>query len=247
LVVIVVLGSVAAYQQFEIVGLNSSVSHLEREVGGPCGVYSQTGTLSLSCTSSQVVSSVGLGLNLSVSSAIIGYGDTIYANASLFNTLDSNLTLDLSPSALVPLNDWAKHTSFVCGSNWPVQMAVFDGYYTDVNISSAGEPLQLGGGDSVDISCVGVLPPNRVVFLPDSGAAYGLFDSNPAMNSSEPDSLSLGHWLCVGEDGSFSCVPEEGASGYYTSNGFLLFHYGVYTIAAMDAWGDVAVVHFVVQ
>lgn len=255
LAALILIGSIAVYQQLEILGLGTSVANLQQQNGlGVCGANGQAGNFDFSSESTQVVSSSGLGINLTVSNGSIRCGDTVYANVSLFNTLDSNLTLPVNASSLSSLGDWAYHSANPCGHSALVQMAVFDGYYTESNFSRAGEPLQLGDL-SVAISCTTVVGSlSGLVFLPQSGIAYGL-NNSPSLNGQlATTSASLRHWGCSpeGGNGGSVCSQETGASGYYSgatsaNNGFHLFHFGAYTLAASDVWGDTALVHFVVQ
>ncbi|MGA1975714.1 MAG: hypothetical protein ABSG92_08765 [Conexivisphaerales archaeon] len=225
--------------------MNNLTQQLQEE-SVVCGVNNQTGNFDFSPESAQVVSSSGLGMNLTVSSGSITCGGTVYANVSLFNTLDVNLTLPLFTSSL--LTDWGHHSAYICGSDLPVQLAVFDGYYTASNFSEAGEPLQLAFPDFFPPCPTPVPSPSGLVFLPDSGIAYGV-SSYPSLNGQLVTvSVSLENFAC----GVGACDDETGASGYYsastvTNNGFLLFQFGAYTIAASDVWGDTALVHFVVQ
>jgi hypothetical protein len=249
---IILLAVVAVYQQVEIGGLDSSVSRLQQG-NGMCGANNQSGSFDFSSESTQVMSSSGLEINVTVSSGSIRCGDTVNANASLFNTLGTNLTLPVNASSLSSLSDWAVHSDNPCGNSALIRMAVFDGYYTESNFSKAGEPLQLGDS-SVTMCTTSVGSLSGLVFLPNSGVAYGLSNS-PTMNGQLATvSTSLRHLGCSpeGGNGGFVCSQETGASGYYVGqtyagSGFRLFHFGEYTIAASDVWGDSVLVHFVVQ
>jgi len=277
LILVVVVGSIAVFQQLEISNLNSSIARLlQGKEAEPCGVdnattsfnadqqSSQTVTVTtyVNVTSSfgagqqlsQVVSSTGLGLNVTVSSGSVRCGDMVYANASLFNTLDTNLTLAMNRTTLPSNGKWAYEIGYPCGSNLPVQLAVFAGYYDESNFSKAGNPLMLGDA-SVPIYCLEPSPlPAGLVFLPQSGTAYELSSYSSLNDTLASVSVTLQHWACSTENsqGERVCGYETGASGSYSggggpTNGFQLFQFGVYTIAALDDWGDVALVHFAVQ
>jgi len=252
----VLVGSVAIYQQWEIMGQNSTISNLQQQSNmGACGVNNQTGAPDFSPESSQVIAPSGLELSLTVSNGSIRCGDTIYANASLFNTLDTNLTVAVDTAALPSNGKWGYYVGYPCGSDLLVQLAVFAGYYDQSNFSRAGDPLFLHDA-SVAILCITTTTPSptALVFLPSSGTAYKV-SGFPSVNGTEATvSAVLQHWGCSPENGQGGkvCNYETGASGYYSGGGgpqnnFRLFQYGVYTIAALDDWGDVALVHFVVQ
>ena len=272
LVVLILISSVAVYQQLEIGGLNSSVSQLQQENSGlnstvanlqqqtklgSCGASEATRNFNFT-PNAPTLSPSGLGINLTVSSQTISCGDTVYAAASLFNPLGHNLTLAVNASAFSSLNGWAYDNAKPCGSNGPVELAVFDGYYDPSNFSKAGQPLQLTSPDE-RVSCIGVNQPspNAFVFLPFSGTAYALFNGTLAQNA-QPTSFSssLQHWVCIWHSlpgrVQSDCGASQGASGYYVaatsaSNGFHLFHFGTYTVAATDVWGDLALAYFTVQ
>jgi hypothetical protein len=131
-------------------------------------------------------------------------------------------------------------------------MAVFKGYYDSTNFSRAGEPLQLGD-NFITLTCT-KLPasPDGYVFLPHSSTAFGLYSSYPSMNGWPAYvAIDLRHWACSAEGSGYTCQSKPGVSGYYpfstSSSGFRSFSPGIYTIAALDVWGDTAFLHFLAQ
>jgi len=250
---VVVLGSVVVYLQIEIAGLNSSLADIRQNGSvGICGMNNESSSFDFSSESSQITSASGLAMNLTVSSGSVRSGDTIFANVSLLNTLDSNLSLPLVAKSST-FHDWETRSAYPCGSGLPVQMAVFDGYYTPSNFSMAGEPMQLADV-SVTVMCSTAKPsPSSIVILPRSGIAYGVSSVSALNGLPFATSASLEHWSCSPQGvGGSVCSTEAGASGYYgsvtlTENGLRLFHFGQYTIAAVDIWGDTVLVHFTVQ
>jgi hypothetical protein len=210
------------------------------------------GTFDVSAATSRTSGASGLAINMSISSTEVGCGETVYANASLINTLESNLTLHADPSAYASLSNWGWRTSQPCGSASVIQMAIFMGYYDGNNFSRAGEALQLGDS-SIAMTCTtnsGL--PGGYVFLPHSGSAYGLYSTNPSMNGSlAQTSIELRHWACSTKGSETVCMKETGARGYYLySSGvasFRSFSPGIYTVVGMDVWGDTVFLHFIAR
>jgi hypothetical protein len=222
---------------------------------GSCGASIATGDFDMA-SSAQSVASSGLEINLAVSSEKIACGDTVYGDASLFNTLPGNLTLQVTPSELSSLDSWAVHDTNICGNgNGLIQLALFEGYYDQSNVSEAGEPLQLGSPNET-VSCIGTASPTGFVFMPRTGNAYGLYGGNSTLNDLPvTPSASLMRWSCSSHTvlGGVqeNCGTYAGVYGYYSGTAagsrFSVFHRGVYTVAASDIWGDTVFAHFTVQ
>jgi hypothetical protein len=84
--------------------------------------------------------------------------------------------------------------------------------------------------------------------MPQSSVAYLQYEGSTSPSDyPSTTSFSLQHLSCVGGAAESECGPETGANGYYLDGVFHIFPSGVYTLGAMDIWGDVAVTHFIVQ
>ena len=172
-----------------------------------------------------------LGLNLSVimNTTSLQSGESIDIIISETNTLNTTNTVNaanewqFSPLSLSP-----------CGTlNYPMGLAIFQGYYTPSNVSTA-ETLELykPGMYSCPMILAGI---TSYTFQPLStvasvNAPYSIFN------------LSLASGVT--------------ASGYWTDNNssdvwglnarFSNFQPGIYTIAGGDEWGQLILLHFTV-
>ncbi len=179
-------------------------------------------------TSSTTSESVnGLILSLSLNSTTFQPGQEISVVIDEQNTLAAVNNVSAS-------NGWPLRGLSVgpCGTlNYPMGVAIFQGYYTSSNVSSATSlqlyqpgiyhcPMILGGI-------------NAYVFQPSSDIAsvFGSCDPNPCLTD-------------------FKISSEITVTGYWTNGQEATlsnFTPGVYTVVGGDEWGALAVLHFVVQ
>jgi hypothetical protein len=186
-------------------------------------------------------STLGLEFTLSINSTVFQSGRAVNITASIFNIRASqNNVTDISDWALPVLQDFSTQPA-QCPSY--VSFQIFQGYYTESNISSAKSPLQL--------SPVGLAP--ACVNL--AGAGYFLFQlsSNHAsilVSKPPPTFTTLPMWTSRVIAGNFStkcCANVSSITSIPVSpSSAPPFHPGTYTIVAGDEWGDVALLYFVV-
>jgi hypothetical protein len=119
-----------------------------------------------------------------------------------------------------------------CGTlNYPFGVAIFQGYYTSSNVSSAKQ-LQLYK-PGIYFCPTMLAEINAYAFQPssDNASVFGSCNPNPCINDFKIESevTVTGYWL----------NGQEATFGNFTP--------GVYTVVGGDEWGALAVLHFVVQ
>ncbi len=168
----------------------------------------------------------GLSLSLSLNSTTLQPGQEIVVTIDEQNTLTA--------VNYVPASDnWPLKglTLGPCGTlNYPIGVAIFQGYYTCSNILS-GTPLQLY--KPVVYSCPSILSRiDAYAFQPssDNASVFGSCDPNPCF--------------------SYNMTSKVSATGYWTNaheSAPNNFEPGDYTVAGGDEWGTLVVLHFIVQ
>lgn len=118
-----------------------------------------------------------------------------------------------------------------CGAlNYPMGVAIFQGYYMSSNVSSA-TPLQLYKPGIYHCPMI-LAEINAYAFQPSSDIAsvFGSCDPNPCLSYEMNSEIGVtGYWIS----------GQEATLSNFTS--------GVYTVVGGDEWGALAVLHFVVQ
>jgi DNA-binding transcriptional ArsR family regulator len=205
---VILLASVAVYQQLEIGGLNSQ--HPSTSV-----VY-----IGLPDSASATNVSSGLTFVLVLKSTQLYRGQTVNITAYEQNDLST-------PNNLTAADDWAE-TWFIgwgnIGScNSFVNAQVFEGYYTETNISviqNGPGPYGLQLAAPVYLGCP---------FIPGAWSTYFPF---------QPYESRVGYYYSA--DGYYR-------NSYSLNSTFGLFDPGIYTVAAGDEWGQMVILHFVVS
>jgi hypothetical protein len=139
-------------------------------------------------------------------------------------------------------NDWPLHglSLGLCGTvNEPFGMAVFRGYYDKSNVSSAS-PLMLYSPYAMT-SCPGIFSViSRYSFYPESSKAQIWGSCNP--EPCQADDLGGPPISASNEvNGFWSTIP------YIQWSSRSALPSGVYTVAAGDEWGQLVLLHFVVN
>lgn len=169
----------------------------------------------------------GLSLSLSLNSATLQPGQEIAIVIDEKNTLSA--TNKVAASGNWPLKGLNVGP---CGIlNYPLGVAISQGYYTSANISSA-TPLKLYDPGAI-YNCPMILSAiTSYVFQPSSNVAaiFGSCDPNPCLTTDMNARIT--------------------ATGYYSGNPKAMlntFTPGVYTVFGADEWGTSAVLHFIVS
>ena len=181
-------------------------------------------------TNTSSKSAKGLVLSLSLNATTFQPGQEISVVIDEQNTLPAEN--NVSASNNWPLNGLSLDSP--CGPlDYPFGIAIFQGYYTSLNVSSA-TPLKIYNPGIVT-SCG--FPPavSSYSFAPlsDTANIFIIGDPNPSLTD-------------------FKVSSEITVTGYWTwPNGqqptLSNFTPGVYTVVGGDEWGALAVLHFVVQ
>jgi hypothetical protein len=182
-----------------------------------------TTTIPNALTSAQDASS-GLTLGLRIS-----------ANAAGVLSISSNVTNLLNKvNNVTTANHWPypNPDSLACGDydQFPIQFAVFQGYYDASNFSSASD---------LTLYNTAYLYPCPTVSAPAPYLLFAPLSDNVSRFDSSP------------QEGSYSVSTTDTVSGYWTgSQSTAVFHHfsaGTYTALAEDEWGDAALSHFTVS
>jgi len=182
-------------------------------------------------TSSKSVN--GLVLSLSLNSTTFQPGQEVSVVIDEQNTLPTENNVSASNSW--PLDGLSVGQS--CEDfNYPIGVAISQGYYASSNVSSA-TPLQLYNPGNVT-SCGAMPAVSTYSFAPLSDTANVWcigpgFNSNPCLTDFKVSSeiTVTGYWNWT--------HGQEPTLGNFTP--------GVYTVVGGDEWGALAVLHFIVQ
>jgi hypothetical protein len=163
-----------------------------------------------------------LGLHISANA---GGPLSIFANVTNLLNRVNNVTT---------ANDWPYPSpdSAACGDydQFPIQYAVFQGYYDASNYTSAAD-LSLYNTAYLYQCPTESAPAPYLLFAPLSDNV-SRFDSSP-------------------QDGSYLVSADYSVTGYWTgsqsTSAFHHFQPGVYTVLAEDEWGGAALLHFTVS
>jgi hypothetical protein len=202
------------------------------------------------------VSSGGLELRIDLNATTIVSGGSFAANIALFNPLNDNLSVipkypDAANFNNSTIQMWDNY-DFLCGGAGPipylVSFALLEGHFSAGNISQAPAPLQLAA--PVQLPCLSALPPENVVFLPNSSIASFSWPSVPYENE-QSATLNVTTVSCIAVPSrSSQCHGGLGLFGYWNTSGplgfgnnekyFNYFTPGEYTLAAEDLWNQIA-------
>ncbi len=184
-------------------------------------------------------STLGLQLVLSLNTTTMQSGQTVNVTALILNTLPKENNISGA-------NEWAipsvpSTTSFPCATFLYYQ--VFQGYYSQSNLSSAGMLLQVSPVFQF-LSCP-IFQRSYYLFQPYSAsAAVPIGFSNVSSSTLyQVTPMSISGYL----SGNYSRVYN---SSVFTQNGALPpppFKSGIYTVIAGDEWGQVVLLHFTVR
>jgi hypothetical protein len=191
-----------------------------------------------------------------LNSTVVASGGAVGAQLTLFNPLDQNLSLATSFRANSTIEGWNGY-DFLCGENnfLPVLgYALFQGDYSQGNISAAGSPLQLA--PSVNSGCVTYPKPTSIVFLPESDSAV-LYSPAWSTGYQEPITITASTESCSTNGGTSLCGEGKGLSGYWNTTSTITFQQaaigspffrylqvGEYTLALQDVWNQTIYAHF---
>jgi hypothetical protein len=169
------------------------------------------------------------GLSLSLSLGSTSYNSVQQVTIVIDETNTLSNTNSVSASDKLPLSGLNVSS---CGTlNYPFGVAVFQGYYTSGDISSA-TPLRIFNSTAT-FGCPMVLSDiNRYAFQPSSDVA-AIFQSS-GTNPVETENMNAeaqtnGYWMASQNLNEYNFSP------------------GVYTVVGGDEWGSLVVLHFTVS
>jgi hypothetical protein len=171
-----------------------------------------------------VNATTGLELKLQLNTTLLLAGEGLAANITLFNTINS--TNNVTTSSDWPITHLALGP---CGTtNYPMGIAVFAGYFSQSNISSASKPLSLymPGAYMCPLILSNI---SAYVFKPQSDTAQILGSCNTGS--------------CF-ELNTTSQIDAGGSWG--EARAFSSFSPGPYTVVGGDEWGQMLILHFAV-
>jgi hypothetical protein len=199
-------------------------------------VYITTKSLSSDSTANDTYaettnSSPALKLELSINSSTIQSGQSINISLSLFNTLPRINNVTRASDWAIPALENSSGDFYSC-PGWD-SVLVFNGYYTQSNVSSA-IPM------NVNVDGPAYCPNlnfDNYVFQPTSSQAtvYGAIADSSGVEYSMTSTNTIAGF--VSPNSSYtqtsSAIPTP-------------FGLGIYTIAAGDEWGQMVLLYFVV-
>lgn len=210
---------------------------------------------SISSSSSQNSSAPGgLRLTIVLNSTSIQWHGNLTAEIELTNTLDQNLTVAL-PSPSQSVLEW-NGDDFLCSLNPSdslVDYAVFQGHFTEANVSEAGSPLQQEPPAVVPCPTESSYPGSAVFSASsDQATVYRDGSASPVTSALVPHT-----GYCSTSQGVTECGEGSGLVGYWNRNGtysgtdlnftspaFTYFPPGEYTLVATDLWNQYAYATF---
>jgi hypothetical protein len=172
-------------------------------------------TSSMTLTTSDSNSSIGLDLTMSIARNTLSENDGVSLYFSLNNTLATQNNLTLPAGSNLP------SSSYETCSRLPVGAAIFQGNY-DVGNASQGESLGLISPNEENVNGCGFRP-DSWSFAPMSN------DLTYPTGPTAPASMKTTYW---------------GYWAYDKGDVFRPFSPGIYTIEGLDLWGEVAILHF---
>lgn len=187
----------------------------------------------MALSASDYNSSFGLRLTLSIGQNTIRQNEGISMNVSLVNTLGTRNNLT---ALTIGVN-----ASLGACSRLPLGVGIFRGNYAVGNVSKV-EPLDIFGPGPIDCGALGLT--SYFSFAPSSDNVTLIYPqlSGPVapdnIKNADGSLASKGYWTDKPVVPSANCCVNEA---------FTSFPPGLYTIAGEDWWGQVTVLHFVVD
>ena len=233
---LIVLAAISAIQYSQIQALDS------RPQITSTTTINQTTQINSTVTISQAelvtADSPGLVFIFSLNTTQIGPGQAINITASMLNPLAKENNVTGVSNWAIPALQEDSLPSYSSLSPDYACVQVFQGYYTQSNVSSA-TPLRISPrGFSATIS---TSPNNYYLFQPSSDEALFPISTLPNGHSY----VALRMEVSAALTGYY---PLGNSSAQYSNGNTLLqFPAGVYTVAAGDEWGDISILHFQVN
>jgi hypothetical protein len=207
------------------------------------------GTTSSSTTGSTFASGIspdGLQLVMALNTTSIHFHGAIAAKVYVLNTHGSNVSS--VPPAVSNLQEGCGGYAFGL-----IGFALYEGHYTQTNISTAVTPLNLYA--PLFVECPAFPLPTNVVFSPHSDKAMFYFKTNGLAAPPNGTVLSVGFNVttqtCGPSSSGFNCNGFSSLNGYWnastpiitqpTSSMLKYFDYfqtGEYTLVATDSWNQ---------
>lgn len=178
---------------------------------------------------SSISSSTGLRLELNLSmdpstGLIVGLGE--------YNTLTSPNNVTTANLWPIPVDDLAIQAPTYCNYKIMMGYAIYKGNY-ELNNYTLGNPLKLSP-PNVQINCPSPNPPSYFLFNPSSNIAS--ISSTSSFPSTASKSLAIsemsnvaGYWMGSTNSPLFNLFPQD-----------------IYTVIAVNEWGQIAILHFAV-
>jgi hypothetical protein len=193
-----------------------------------------------SLTHATQMHSNGMELMLSINSSDIMQGGSIVVNISLINTLH---TINLVSAE----HYWSIGGVWLGACNnmdFPMGIAIFNGYYTSANISDAGNPLTIFRPSICPMFIIYI---RAYQFYP-YGSAASVKGPSLINGTYYANSYMISRGLTIS---GYYAQQQEPANGSNMVNGFQVifnqFSPGTYTVVGADEWGGLVILHFHVQ
>ena len=258
IIAIVVLASVAAYQQSEL-SRTTITTTTATTTSTTWMTYTSVDTLRVNSWPLVYVSDVspdGLQLTVRLNSSVLQPRGDVGAEVLLTNVLNRNVSLAVVPDQ--NLSQWSS-LDYLCGAGNPfLGFALFAGHYSVSNISAAGQPLQVGVPAGIPCVSPPLMGVNSTTFLPDSDLTVFYTPVGRATINATAE-VSPATTYCAYAQGLGSCPLGSGLFGYWNpsvvlieenstlaSKYFSYFPPGEYTLVAADDWSQYVYAYFTV-
>lgn len=204
----------------------------------------KSGTGPGSTSTATVVSTNGLRLTVSSNASELTVGQHLNVSLSIVNTISK-------VNMVKPSNDWLMHGVPValwppCYFGLPVQVAVLQGDHNSQDIQAATNV-------AFNYVCMEAVTVDRVIFQPNSDQVNltGVYSVNQSNQTLGPFHMSLsfttgGYWNLQNLSSELN-IPILGEQYPPRQPAYIPFSPGEYTVAVGDEWGQVALLHFMVQ
>jgi hypothetical protein len=190
-----------------------------RQTPGCCTTYSPS-----PLSGDSMNATIGLDLKLSLNSTLLATNGGIAVNITELNI--RNTTNKVNASRDWPIDNLALGP---CGTvNYPMGLEIFQGYYTQSNVSSARAPLSIyQPGEYACPMILSNIGSYQFGPLSDNAQIYGSCSSGSCFQLNVTSEIDVG--------------------GYWSSHSsFSSFPSGTYTVAGGDEWGQMVILHFTV-
>jgi hypothetical protein len=188
-----------------------------------------------------MLNNVGLNFSLGINATSMQPGQSLNLTLSLVNTLPSASNHTSNSASLMSLPQLSLG---VCGMmGLPCGFAIAQGYYDADNISAATPLFVFNPAPALSSAGVSIA---FYVFAPKSGSLTAYSYCNTGKLCHWERAITRHSFILNGSWEPYNSAAAASAAGMETAT-FARFSPGVYTVMAATEWGQVEILHFVVD